>query len=220
MATATSEKTKPKFDNILEIEQLYAQYCAAKGDQEVLYQRLQERTIVLKPEEKINEWRRSDGHEDSVFVCLLEDTFPKQFISKQKNAPLVLEILGSPFALLEGADQVVVLDSYPMSSYLVDKGLTTILYRNNWITIRDKENSGSIYSTNLNLLNHLTPIPKFLLVGNNKENGTFLNFIRSAEFLQRVPTKNLFAVPGKSGSYTNQLIKRGWHLCDSANDLI
>lgn len=150
-------------------------------------------------------------HKDHKFLTLLDAEYP-EWLKALERAPHILEYEGD-LSALDGDHHIVALENGDLSAYCAAHGV-----EHAWL---DPETSLITYVNGEQKLafvdregyKRLMALSETVLALSGED-----DFVAAAHAAPNIQAR--LSLPGVAGSGCNQLIKQGWYLCDSANDLL
>lgn len=217
-----------KFEDFNPLNVLLYFYATKKGNWEEIQKALSEKEELPNVETMrttLEDWRKAilEKTPDAQVVTILDLTSTKLYptwLTKFRRPPYVLVYTGS-LETLNPKNKLLVVEDGSISKMLRRYGIAHGYADANGITTYiNSAEEGDLVSTFME--DEETARERLVAIGDR-----FLAIDGKANFLETMKkfkkstnTKNLYALPGNAGCMCNKLIKSGWHLCDSGEDLI
>lgn len=146
--------------------------------------------------------------EETQFITICDSEYPKFWIGKM---PLVLQFRGK-LETVQSPEQTVIVENGALTPYLEKQQVSHITY--------NEEEQSIVVSGKKGILTLIAPggyLSIFQLGTVALAIDGTADFAASAEGAKTIMKR--MALPGVAGCACNKLIKRGWSLCDCADDL-
>ena len=217
-----------KFEDFNPLNTLLYFYATKKGNWEEIQKALSEKEElppVATMQATLEEWRKAilEKTPDAQVVTILDLTSTKlcpTWLTKFRRPPYVLVYTGS-LETLNPKNKLLVVEDGSISKMLRRYGIAHGYADANGITTYiNSPEVGDLVSNfvedEVTARERLVSIgDRFLAIDGNPA------FLETMKMLKKsTDMKKLYALPGNAGCMCNKLIKSGWHLCDSGEDLI
>ena len=217
-----------KFDAFNPLNTLLYFYVTKKGNWEEIQKSLVEKDElpdISDMQTTLEAWRKEvlEKTPEAQVISILDLTSTKAYptwLTKFRRPPYVLVYTGS-LETLKPKNKLLVVEDGSISKMLRRYGIAHGYADANGITTYiNSPEVGDLVSTFVE--DEATARERLVSIGDRflaiDGNPAFLETMKM--FKKSTDMKKLYALPGNAGCMCNKLIKSGWHLCDSGEDLI